>query len=212
MPLPKLVVVFDRTDRDTGVLDGQAVLAAMICDELNVKQLEVRADAAGLVREIVKPNLKVLGPKLGKDLPRVRAALAEGRYETVDGMINVLGFLLGPDEVLRSHEGSPGHVVGSDAGAVVALETTLTPELEAEGLARELVRRVNDLRKDAGFAIADRIALRYDGPIGPTVERFAELVSAETLATELRAGVVGRGHAWTGELNGTAASLELERV
>jgi isoleucyl-tRNA synthetase len=94
---------------------------------------------------------------------------------------------------------------------VVALETALTPELEAEGLARELVRKVNDLRKDAGFEIADRIALRYGGAIAPTIERFGDLVKGETLATSLRAGLAGRGHRWAGELNGVATELEVER-
>ncbi|HEV2251177.1 MAG TPA: isoleucine--tRNA ligase [Candidatus Limnocylindria bacterium] len=211
-PLPKLIAVFDATDHDHGVLDGQADLAAMICDELNVKSFEVRDRAEGLVREIVKPELKALGPRLGKDLPRVRGALQAGRYRTVDGGIRVEGFTLSPAEVLVSHEGTPGHAVGKDAGAIVALETTLTPDLEAEGLARELVRKVNDLRKEAGFEIADRIALRYAGAIAPTVERFSDLVGAETLATSLRSGPIGRGHAWSGELNGVAAALELEKV
>src|SRR5207237_7080618 len=128
---------------------------------------------------------------LGKDLPRVRAALQAGRYTSAGGGVEVEGFTLTADEVLVSHEGTPGHTVGKDAGAVVALETTLTPELEAEGLARELVRRVNDLRKEAGFEIADRIAIRYGGAIAPTIERFNELVGAETLATSLRAGPTG---------------------
>jgi isoleucyl-tRNA synthetase len=211
-PLPKLIAVFDAADRDHGVLDGQTELAAMICDELNVKAFEVRDRAEGLVREIVKPELKALGPKLGKDLPRVRAALQAGRYTSVEGGTLVEGFTLTPAEVLVSHEGTPGHTVGKDAGAVVALETTLTPDLEAEGLARELVRKVNDLRKEAGFEIADRIALRYGGPIAPTVERFKELVGSETLATSLGAGLAGRGHAWSGELNGVATELELEKT
>jgi isoleucyl-tRNA synthetase len=146
-PLPKLIAVFDEGDRDHGALDGQVELGAMICDELNVKAFEVRDRAEGLVREIVKPELKSLGPRLGKDLPRVRAALQAGTYTAVEGGIEVEGFVLGPQEVLVSHEGTPGHAVGKDAGAVVALETTLTPDLEAECLARELVRRVNDLRK-----------------------------------------------------------------
>ncbi|HEX9494865.1 MAG TPA: class I tRNA ligase family protein, partial [Candidatus Limnocylindria bacterium] len=209
-PLPKLIAVFDATDHDHGVLDGQDELAAVICDELNVKAFEVRDRAEGLVREIVKPELKALGPKLGKDLPRVRAALQAGTYRTVDGRIEVEGFILGPEEVLVSHEGTPGHTVGKDAGAVVALETTLTPELEAEGLARELVRKVNDLRKEAGFEIADRIALRYAGAIAPTIERFGDLVKGETLASSLRPGLAGGGHRWTGELNGVATELELE--
>src|SRR5260221_8209891 len=107
-PLPKLIAVFDATDHDHGVLDGQDELAAVICDELNVKAFEVRDRAEGLVREIVKPELKALGPKLSKDLPRVRAALQAGTYRTVDGRIEVEGFILGPEEVLVSHEGTPG--------------------------------------------------------------------------------------------------------
>jgi len=211
-PLTKLIAVFDAGDRDHGALDGQTELAAMICDELNVKSFEVRDQAEGLVREIVKPELKSLGPRLGKDLPRVRAALQAGRYRTVEGGIEVEGFTLSPAEVLVSHEGTAGHTVGKDAGAVVALETTLTPELEAEGLARELVRRVNDLRKEAGFEISDRIALRYGGAIGPTVERFGELIESESLATSLRPGLTGQGHTWAGELNGVSAQLELEKT
>jgi isoleucyl-tRNA synthetase len=211
-PLPKVIAVFDASDRDHAALDGQAELAAMICDELNVKSFEVRDQAAGLVREIVKPELKSLGPKLGKDLPRVRAALQAGRYKSVEGGIEVEGFTLTALEVLVSHEGTPGHTVGKDAGAVVALETTLTPDLEAEGLARELVRKVNELRKEAGFEISNRIAIRYAGPIAPTIERFRDLVGSETLATSLRPGLTSRGHAWTGELNGVATELELEKT
>ena len=211
-PLPKLIAVFDATDHDHGVLDGQDELAAVICDELNVKAFEVRDRAEGLVREVVKPELKALGPKLGKDLPRVRAALQAGTYRKIDGGIEVEGFRVGPNEVLVSHEGTPGHAVGRDAGATVALETTLTPELEAEGLARELVRKVNDLRKEAGFEIADRIALRYAGTIAATIDRFAELVKGETLASSLGPGLRGHGHHWKGELNGIATELELEKT
>src|SRR5207245_7291865 len=127
-PLPKLIAVFDPNDRDRGALDGQTELAAIIRDELNVKSFEVRDDAKGLVRETVKPELKALGPKLGKDLPRVRQALAEGRYERRDGTIAVEGFVLADTEVLVSHEGVAGHAVARDAGATVALETTATPD------------------------------------------------------------------------------------
>ena len=83
-PLPKLIVVFDANDRDHGALDGASELAEIVKDELNVKAIEIRDEAEGLVKVTVKPDLKVLGPKLGKDLPRVRQALAEGRYERRD--------------------------------------------------------------------------------------------------------------------------------
>ncbi len=211
-PLARLVAVFDEGDRDKGALDGQEDLAAIVRDELNVKILEVRDHAEGLVKEIVKPELKALGPKLGKDLPKVRAALAEGRFTRRDGAIHAEGYELAPSEVLVSHEGVAGHAVARGAGLVVALDTTLTPELEAEGLARELAHKLNDMRKEAGLDIADRIALRYDGAIAETLERFRDQVAEEVLATTVTRGATGRGHAWSGELNGTSAVLEIEKV
>jgi isoleucyl-tRNA synthetase len=163
------------------------------------------------VRETVKPELKALGPKLGKDLPRVRQALADGRFTRRDGSIVVEGFTLSPAEVLVSHEGTAGHAVGRDAGAIAALVTETTPELEAEGLARELAHHVNTLRKEAGLDIADRIVLRYEGALGQTIARFADFLRAEVLATSVTKGVTGRGHAWEGELNGVKGKLEIER-
>jgi isoleucyl-tRNA synthetase len=212
MPLPRLVAVFDRTDHDRGLLAADPELAEIVRDELNVKAFDVRDDAAGLVREIVKPELKALGPKLGKDLPKVRAALAEGRYERREGGVIVEGHALAESELLISHEGAPGHAVGRDAGLVVALDTRLTPELEQEGLAREVTRRVNELRREAGLEISDRIALRYGGLIASAVERHRDLVASETVAASVEAGPAGRGHRWSGDLNGVSAELELEKV
>jgi isoleucyl-tRNA synthetase len=211
-PLPKLIVVFDANDRDRGALEDAGELADVVKDELNVKAVEVRDAAEGLVKETVKPDLKLLGPKLGKDLPRVRQALAEGRYERRDGTIRVEGFELADTEVLISHEGAPGHAVGRDSGATVALETRLTPELELEGLARELAHHLNNLRKDAGLDISDRIALRYAGPIGRAFERYGDFIAQEALATRVTEGLTGRGHTWSGELNGAKGQLEIEKV
>ena len=211
-PLPKLIVVFDANDRDRGALDGATELVEIVKDELNVKAIEIRDAAEGLVKETVKPDLKVLGPKLGKDLPRVRQALAEGRYERRDGTIQVEGFELSDTEVLVSHEGAPGHAVGRDAGAIVALETKVTPELELEGLARELAHHLNNLRKEAGLEISDRIALRYAGPIARAFVRHGDFIKQEALATSLSQGLRDRGHKWEGELNGVAGQLEIEKA
>ena len=90
--------------------------------------------------------------------------------------------------------------------------TETTPELEAEGLARELAHHVNGMRKDAGLDIADRIALRYEGDLGSAIERFGDFLSAEVLATSIARGVSGRGHRWEGELNGVKGILEIERA
>ena len=210
-PLGKLIVVFDAQDRDRGQFDERSELADIVKDELNVKSIEIRDRAEGLVKETVKPDLKVLGPKLGKDLPRVRQALAEGRYERRDGTIAVEGFVLADAEVLVSHEGVAGHAVARDAGATVALETKLTAELELEGLARELAHHLNNMRKEAGLEISDRIALRYAGPIATALERHRDFVAEESLATSVRPGLAGRGHAWRGTLNGVAGELEIEK-
>ena len=94
----------------------------------------------------------------------------------------------------------------------MALETKRTPELELEGLAREIAHHLNNLRKDAGLDIADRIALRYAGPISAAFERYGDFIAEEALATNVAKGLVGRGHSWKGELNGTSGELEIERT
>ncbi|TME64786.1 MAG: hypothetical protein E6I51_01440 [Chloroflexi bacterium] len=104
-----------------------------------------------------------------------------------------------------------GHAVARDAGATVALETKLTAELELEGLARELAHHLNNMRKEAGLEISDRIALRYAGPIATALERHRDFVAEESLATSVRPGLAGRGHAWRGTLNGVAGELEIEK-
>ena len=225
MPLPRLVAVFDTTDHDRevlGTLQGRpgasarfvvhADLAEVVRDELNVKAFEVREDAEGLVREVVKADLKVLGPKLGKELPRVRAALEEGRYQRRGVSYLVEGHELSASDLLISHEGVSGHAVGRDAGLIVALDTRVTPELEIEGLARDLIRRVNEMRKAAGLEIDDRITLRYGGGAARAVERHGDLVRSETVASSVSASLAGRGHRWSGELGGVATELEIEKA
>jgi hypothetical protein len=93
----------------------------------------------------------------------------------------------------------------------VVAHRSSSPLFEAR-FARELAHKLNDLRKEAGLDIADRIALRYDGPVGATVDRYRDQVAEEVLATSIARGLNGRGHAWSGELNGVAAQLEIEKV
>ena len=210
-PLARLIAVFDKGDRDRGLLEGAGELAEIVKDELNVKAFEVRDETEGLVELKVKPDLKVLGPKLGKDLPRIRAALAEGRFTQSDGGFDVEGVHLGTDEVLVEHVGTPGHAVGRDPGAAIALVTELTPELEREGLARELAHHVNTMRKDGGLEIADRIQLRISGALASAVNAYADFIAAETLATTVTWTTTGTGKAaWEGELNGVTGRVELD--
>ena len=130
-------------------------------DELRVKV--VRFDAVDAELR-VKPNLPVLGPKLGAALGAVRSALQEGAFEELDGgRFRAAGHELGPDEVLVERAAKEGWAVAAEDGVTVALDTHVDEELDRERRVYELIRRVNALRKESGFALSDRIEL--DDPV-----------------------------------------------
>lgn len=167
--------------------------SALIKDELNVKRVDYVQELSEAVRQRAEANVKILGPKYGKDYPRIRAALQQGRFEIVDGRVQVEGFVLEPDEVTLSLEPAPGYAAAADKGVLVVLDTTITPELQAEGRAREVVRLIQDARKRAGFNVSDRIQVRYETSDGVAAafEQHAAYIRRETLATRLEAGLDG---------------------
>ncbi len=163
--------------------DGASAQAGEIAEELSVKEVEFGAVEASELR--VKPNLPALGPRLGKELAAVRAALQAGEFEELDGgRFRVDGHELGPDEVLVERHGKEGWAVASEEGLTVALDLALDPELELEGRARDLIHEVNRLRKEQGLELTDRIVLTLP-------EAQAELlthedwIKEETLAVEV---------------------------
>jgi isoleucyl-tRNA synthetase len=187
-PLPALRVAGGSTFRD---LPEWA--SSLIQDELNVKRVEYVQELSEAVRQRADANVKILGPKYGRDYPRIRSALQAGRFELVDGRVYVEGFTLEADEVTLSLQPAPGYAAAADRGVLVVLDTALTPELAAEGRAREVVRLIQDARKRAGFNVSDRIRVRYaasDG-VADALERHADYVQRETLATRLDAGLDG---------------------
>jgi isoleucyl-tRNA synthetase len=130
--------------------------------------------------------LPKVGKRLGPRIPGLMAAARDGRFEIrPDGSVTLAGETLAPDEVEIQASPRPGTVVAHDDGMVAVIDTNLTPELRAEGDARELQRAVQDLRKEAGLELDDRIILWIDGLDGP-VTGFLEGVAAETLADEIR--------------------------
>ena len=158
-----------------------------IRDELRVKEVRFEPVDAELV---VKPNLPVLGPKLGAELGGVRAALASGDFEELgEGRFRVGGHELGPDEVLVERAGKEGWAVAAEAGVTVALDTHVDEHLDRERRVYELIRRVNALRKDSGLALSDRITLTIPADDADLLEH-AEWIKAETLAVS--AGERGR--------------------
>ena len=163
--------------------DGASAQSAEIAEELSVKEVEFGPVEASELR--VKPNLPALGPRLGKELAGVRAALADGEFEELDGgRFRVGGHELGPEEVLVERHGKEGWAVASEEGLTVALDLALDPELELEGRARDLIHEVNGLRKEQGLELTDRILLTLP-------EAQAELlahedwIKEETLALEV---------------------------
>jgi isoleucyl-tRNA synthetase len=160
--------------------------AEEIADELRVKTVEFGHVEATDLR--VKPNLPVLGPRLGKELGAVRTALATGDLEDLgDGRFRVLGHELGADDVLVERAGREGWSVASMDGVTVALDTTLDEELLREGRVNELVHQVNTMRKDAGFELTDRIVLTIPESDADLLAH-EEWIKAETLAVDSRLG------------------------
>ncbi|MBA2440542.1 MAG: class I tRNA ligase family protein, partial [Thermoleophilaceae bacterium] len=153
-------------------------------DELRVKELEFgRVEATDLH---VKPHLPVLGPKLGKELGAVRAALAAGEFEQLEGGgFRVLGHELGAGEVLVERSGKEGWAVASAEGVTVALDTALDEELELEGRVYDLIHTLNSMRRNQGLELTDRIAVTLPAGDADLVERHAEWIKGEVLAISL---------------------------
>ncbi len=158
--------------------------AGEIAEELRVKDIEFGEVDASELR--VKPNLRVLGPKLGPVLRDVRAALQEGRFEALDGgRFRVNGHVLEPDEVLVEHVGKEGWAVAADDGLTVALDTALDDELLREGRVLDLIHTLNALRREQGLELTDRIRLWIPDE---DLLAYAERIKEDTLAVSVELG------------------------
>jgi isoleucyl-tRNA synthetase len=164
--------------------DGVSQHGPEIAEELSVKEIDFAEVDASELR--VKPNLPVLGPKLGKELAAVRSALEAGNFEELDGgRFRVDGHELGPDEVIVERRGKEGWAVAGDDGLTVALELALDPELELEGRARDLIHEINRLRKEQGLELTDRIILTLPSDQEELL-RHSDWIAEETLAVDIR--------------------------
>ena len=216
-PLAELLVDL-RTDREREFLP---LIADQLKEELNVKAVRDARGQGGLLIIAVKPNLPVLGPKYGRDLPKIRQALEDADPAALAAASErgdqiLLGeFTLEPDEILVEQVGLKGYAVSVEAGYAAGVRTELTPELEAEGMVRELVHQVQNLRKSAGFEISDRIELYVAGPDGLTapLRTHEAYVRTETLADAvIFEQPPPTAHAEDTDVNGMAASLGVLKV
>ena len=178
-----------------------------VLDELNVKELSHVPDGAELVRHRIKPNFRLLGPKHGKRmgeiqkalaaLPAERAAARVRAGESIPVVLSGGGEVsLLPEEVEVELEAPQGLAIAEGGGFIVALSTEVTPALRREGIAREISRAVNQLRKEAGYRVEDRITLEYAAEgreIRAAISEWADFIRRETLAVGLRENATPAG-------------------
>jgi isoleucyl-tRNA synthetase len=226
-PLARAIVVADA--RQQARLEH---LADIVLDELNVKAIDFVREADNLVHYEIGLLPQILGKKHGPLFPRLRQAvgqmsalaLARALQASEPVTVDVEGtpIVLLPEETQVRMRAREGLAVADADGIVVGIDTALTPELEREGLARDLVRRVQDMRKNAGFEIEDRIALVYQVSETPRAQRpqlvgvFEEMgayIAAETLAISVQPGPPLEGsYVETFALNGEPITLAVQRV
>jgi isoleucyl-tRNA synthetase len=165
--------------------DLAAAHASEIREELRVKEISFDEDTT--LEVTVKPNFPVAGPRLGPKIKEVSAALARGEFEDLDdGGVFAAGETLSADEVQRTERVVlDGWVVAHDGNVSVAIDPTLDDELLLEGRALELIRRLNEQRKQEGLALTDRIRLRLPAGDADLVESHGEWIAAEVLATSI---------------------------
>ena len=230
------IVVLGRSARNAANIKNRQPVASMyvqgkalpdmyvsiIADELNVKEVRFVDDASSFISYRVKPQLKTLGPRYGKLLPKINQYLAgEGvgnavvaahnRGESYKFDIDGTEISLAAEDVLVSTEENAGFVTVTEHDLSVVLDTNLTPELIEEGFVREIVSKVQTMRKEAGFEVTDHIVLSHHGNslIEGIFARHGAEIAADTLADSIKLGSAGYVKDW--EINGESVTLGVEK-
>ena len=236
MDLVLNIVERGRAARNTAGLKNRQPLAQMyvkapaalpvdyheiILGELNVKAISFTDDAAGFATYTYKPQLKTLGKKYGKLLPKIGAALANEKSADFlarlknDGItldIDGESVRLSEEDVLVSEAAGGDFATDSSHGVTVALDARLTPELIEEGFVREIVSKLQNMRRDADFNVTDKIRVRYQttAALAGVIERNADAIQSQTLAAELLNEKASDSRAW--DINGEAAEFGVEVI
>ena len=230
------IVVLGRSARNAANIKNRQPVASMyvqgkalpdmyvsiIADELNVKEVRFVDDASSFISYRVKPQLKTLGPRYGKLLPKINQYLAgEGvgnavvaahnRGESYNFDIDGAEISLAAEDVLVSTEENAGFVTVTEHDLSVVLDTNLTPELIEEGFVREIVSKVQTMRKEAGFEVTDHIVLSHHGNslIESIFAKHGAEIAADTLADSIKLGSAGYVKDW--EINGESVTLGVEK-
>jgi isoleucyl-tRNA synthetase len=218
-PLRELIIA----SPSQSVRDSATLTAEIIKDEINVKKLSIIEKTSDIVLKKAKPKYKQLGPKVGKLMKKVADIISNLKEET-------LLHLEESGEIKLDIEGTQIHIslddveifeeirrdkviVVREGNILIALDTHITPELEKEGLAREFVNRVQNLRKEAGFDVTDRIMIYYNAPekIHNAVQHLADYIMTETLATSLESSMDESKMKKDLKIDGMSLTISLEK-
>ncbi|MEG0789363.1 MAG: isoleucine--tRNA ligase [Alistipes sp.] len=176
----------------------------LIMGEVNIKEIELIEKTTGLITKRIKPNFKTLGPKYGKYMKQIAAMAAEFTQERIAEIEGSEQFALDlgaetirvtPADFEITSEDMPGWLVASEGKLTVALDITVTAELRAEGVARELINRIQNIRKDSGFEVTDKIRVEIENKDFATeaIANYADYIGLQTLAVEVKSATVPVG-------------------
>jgi isoleucyl-tRNA synthetase len=191
-PLQKIMIPVLNQD----VAEQLMHVKDLILSEVNVKELELLTDGAGMLVKSIKPNFKTIGPKYGKQMKSIATLVAGFNQEDIStveqaggwkGDVDGMNIELDLADFEINAQDIPGWLVASEGGITVALDITLTDELKAEGISREVVNRIQNMRKDSGFEVTDRISVEIDTTetVEQAIKQFEAYICNEVLANSI---------------------------
>lgn len=191
-PLQKIMIPVDSNQQKEEIL----AVSNLIKHEVNIKEIQILDDASDILIKQIKPNFKALGPKFGKDMRFIASEVGKFTQEDINKIektgnisfeINGKNIILGTEDVEISSKDIEGWLVANEGGLTVALDVTLTDNLRKEGIARELVNRVQNTRKDSGLEVTDKIkltVLKFNN-LQQAITDNKEYIMSETLTSEM---------------------------
>jgi len=191
-PLQRIMIPVLNSEEKNAI----EAVSDLIKSEVNVKEIELLDDASGILVKKIKPNFKALGPRFGKDMKLIANEIQGFDQDAINSLeqngeyileINGKNITLQMSDVAISSQDIEGWLVANANGLTVALDVTISPELRKEGIARELINRIQNLRKDSDFEVTDNITISFENneTIAEAVADNGDYIKAETLAKEI---------------------------
>ena len=219
-PLQKIIIPVLDKEMATRI----EAVRQLIMNEVNIKDIELISDTTGIITKRIKPNFKTLGAKCGKYMKQVAALVATFSQEQIAAVENNAETIIEVEDQKFvttaadfdiTSEDMPGWLVASEGKLTVALDITITEELRREGVARELVNRIQNIRKDSGFEVTDkiRVEIELNDATAAAVESFAEYIAQQTLAVEVKAVAEPQGeNVVDSELDEATLKIAVSRI